>query len=75
MTSFLFAHSGTANLSGIPTLHLQATLYTIQAQYWDPIKKSNQPLPPHTPSRLPGHRHPAPQTRSFRSAWPSSKPK
>jgi hypothetical protein len=43
----LFQNQGFLNLTGTPTMQLQATLYTIQAQYWDPIKKSNQPLPPH----------------------------
>jgi hypothetical protein len=42
-----FANDGFLNLSGTPTMNLQATLYTLQTQYWDPIKKSNQPLPPH----------------------------
>jgi hypothetical protein len=47
MTAPSFANAGLLNIQGTPTLHLATLLYTIQGQYWDPIKKSNQPLPPH----------------------------
>jgi hypothetical protein len=47
MSVVSFANAGLFNIQGTPTIHLATLLYTIQGQYWDPIKKSNQPLPPH----------------------------
>jgi hypothetical protein len=43
----LFSKTGLFNVTGTPTVNLSTVLYTIKTQYFDPIKKSNQPLPPH----------------------------
>ncbi len=42
-----FSPKAYSNVSGTPTTTLAVSLYVLHTTYFDPIKKSDQPLPPH----------------------------